>query len=209
MNSFFAIIKNNKKHVNILFSNNTLYINNKKITLQKYELQRSAVKIQKSLTNDIVLWFVHSIDNNKKAKNKSEYLINIKIKNNQTLNLKLYFVPINNAFYIDARITAVAIDNSVLNLQTDLVVKEALGSVKQKPKEIRMLLKENNVRFGHINIDQHLLFFDNAQIYSIPEYSILPAGIEQVHGMVIYSLEPVQKFFLRNRGISNVKKLFV
>ena len=133
--------------------------------------------------------------------------LNIKIilKGTDSLNLRLYFLPQKDNFNITCNITAVTINHSNFSIITDTLVKSDINLNIDIPAKLNL----REVTKGYVNVQENFLMFDESQIKSVPEFSILPGGIEQIHGMVIYSLDTFQDFFLRNRGIVNPKELFL
>ena len=138
----------------------------------------------------------------------SSFSFSIFLQKKQKMKLRIYVVPKNNNFKVNVKLNAVLFDNSFLDVQTDLIVKQALGGPRKVIAPVQKVIDAYDVDKGYIDISEHILFFDNAIVNSVPEYSILPGGITQIHGMVIYGLEDSHKYFLYSRGINNIKELF-
>ncbi len=121
-------------------------------------------------------------------KHTTNYQFNftILLKRNQKLNIKIIVLPEINNFYFDTKIKAVIKDHAHLIIQTDTI-------------------PQNNVTIGYANFQKRFIVYDNAQVESIPEFTILPADIEQIHGMVIYSPDKKEQYFLGSRGFSGEK----
>ncbi len=103
------------------------------------------------------------------------------LSGHQKLTCSFIARPKVNSFFIEVYIKAVLEEESYLNIKTDTIVDE-------------------NITKGYANFQERFLIFDKASLETIPEFSILPAGIEQIHGMVVYSLDDKQGYYLATRG---------
>ncbi len=103
------------------------------------------------------------------------------LSGHQRLRCSFVARPKVNNFFIEVYIKAVLEEESYLNIKTDTIVDE-------------------DITKGYANFQERFLIFDKASLETVPEFSILPAGIEQIHGMVVYSLDDKQGYYLATRG---------
>ena len=148
-----------------------------------------------NFSSNLIYIFVVKTDKNVK--------INISGKVDKNASLKVYFVPHVEDFDIESKINMVVFNDGNLSIAADALLKNSENVDSTIYSDLKELHK------GRVVVSKNILVFDNPVVKAVPEFSILPGGIEQIHGMVIYGLETMQRFFLRNRGISNLKKLFV
>ena len=114
--------------------------------------------------------------------------------------IETYFVPLQEGFNIEASVNVVVVKNVSVVLKADTWVANALNAPK--------LPELKNMSKGRVVINQRVLMFSDCQVNAVPEFSILPGGIEQIHGLVIFSLEPEQVYFLQSRGVKRLFRLW-
>ena len=91
------------------------------------------------------------------------------------------------------------------NFKVDLLVKGVLFDTSQLEITTDTLLRAQTIESGYINVQERFILHNKAILLSTPKFSLLPGGIEQIHGMVVYSLSHKEEYFLGCRGFDPVR----
>lgn len=103
--------------------------------------------------------------------------------------LNFVFTPTFNNFNVKVNIFVLHEANEKFHIDNDI--------------DLDKLLLNYNLESikGKINVNYKVLLYSNAQITVVPQFRILPAGIEAEHGLVIYGPQNMQEFYLNNRSV--------
>jgi len=131
-------------------------------------------------------WFVLSIDAKEQALDLD---ILIELKQGHNLKFKLLVNGKTNGFSVVAKIKARLFDNTCLKIFTDTNIR-------------------NGVNTGYIEFKERILLLGKDSVLeSVPKFGLLPAGIEQIHSMRVFSFSDKELFYLASRGFGRRQAL--
>ena len=105
-------------------------------------------------------------------------------------SVHLNFTPTNNNFDLSTNIFVLHESEYAFYVDNDINLDKLLQTNSLE-----------NIK-GKINVNYKVLLYSNAPITVVPQFRILPAGIEAEHGLVIYGPQNIQEFYLNNRAVS-------
>lgn len=159
----------------IILGNKLYFFNRGKERHLSKDIQLDVQVTQKVIQNDSKLSTKLNADKNSSFYKKSVHL---------------NFTPTNNNFDISTNIFVLHESEYAFYVDNDINLDKLLQTNSLE-----------NIK-GKINVNYKVLLYSNAQITVVPQFRILPAGIEAEHGLVIYGPQNIQEFYLNNRAVS-------